>query len=245
MPSAISVSIDRQFNGPPKSGNGGYVAGMTADLLLGEGSGNAAFEVSLKAPPPLDTPLDAVTDETGKLTLMEGDKPVVDGRLLNDWTLDLPPFSARAALSTSVFESTLGFDECFVCGSNRKKGDGLCLRAEQQPDPSDHWIAPFDVDPAFCGTDGVLARRYMVSALDCPGYAAVAAGELAVLARFRFRISGRLTAGDQAEVHAWPIQSSGRKRVAGTAILDPTGGVVGYAEALWIVIRPDQLRQAS
>jgi hypothetical protein len=53
------IIIDKRFCGPPNSGNGGYVCGRLARHIPG------AAEVTLRAPPPLDTPLDAVATNDG------------------------------------------------------------------------------------------------------------------------------------------------------------------------------------
>jgi hypothetical protein len=49
-----TLTIGRRFNGPKDSGNGGYVAGRLAALIGG------TAEITLRAPPPLDRPLDLV-----------------------------------------------------------------------------------------------------------------------------------------------------------------------------------------
>ncbi len=46
-----SVIIDSRFCGPKSPANGGYTAGLFAKVVGG------AAEVTLKAPPPLDTPI--------------------------------------------------------------------------------------------------------------------------------------------------------------------------------------------
>ena len=47
-----SLVIDRRFNGPPGSANGGYTCG-----LLATAAGLDAAEVTLRLPPPLARPL--------------------------------------------------------------------------------------------------------------------------------------------------------------------------------------------
>ena len=54
-----TMTIPRRFRGPPNSGNGGYVCGMLARQIAG------AAEVTLRAPPPLETKLDLVEVGTG------------------------------------------------------------------------------------------------------------------------------------------------------------------------------------
>ena len=48
-----SIIISKRYRGPPNSGNGGYVCGRLARHIAG------GAEVTLRAPPPLDKPLDA------------------------------------------------------------------------------------------------------------------------------------------------------------------------------------------
>ena len=50
------ISIDARFNGPPDSGNGGYCSGVFASFVDTSGP-DAGVEVTLRRPPPLDTPL--------------------------------------------------------------------------------------------------------------------------------------------------------------------------------------------
>ena len=50
------VTIPSQFNGPPDSGNGGYVRGLIAHERLEQGH-TGPVTSTLRMPPPLDTPL--------------------------------------------------------------------------------------------------------------------------------------------------------------------------------------------
>ena len=56
--SSMAIAIDRRFRGPDDSGNGGYCAGVFALARGGE-----VTEVTLRLPPPLETPLDLVGEE--------------------------------------------------------------------------------------------------------------------------------------------------------------------------------------
>ena len=64
------VIIARRFRGPPDSGNGGYSCGLLARHFDGP------VEVTLKAPPPVDTPMAIVGDGTS-VRLMHGDWKLV------------------------------------------------------------------------------------------------------------------------------------------------------------------------
>ena len=85
--------VPRRFCGPPDSGNGGWTAGALAALDDADSPDNRCdswppIEVSLRQPPPLDTPLD-VTEADGVLSAAFGgatiatahrvDRALVDG----------------------------------------------------------------------------------------------------------------------------------------------------------------------
>jgi len=71
------IIIDKRFCGPPNSGNGGYVCGRLAQLIPG------AAEVTLRAPPPLDTPLATSATNDGTWELRDGAKIVATGRAVS------------------------------------------------------------------------------------------------------------------------------------------------------------------
>lgn len=71
-----SVVIDRRFQGPPTSGNGGYVCGVVAGHIEG------SAEITLRAPPPLDRPLDVVIGADGAVELREKETLLATGALL-------------------------------------------------------------------------------------------------------------------------------------------------------------------
>jgi hypothetical protein len=57
--------IGRRFCGPPGSGNGGYVCGIVAARL------SEPAQVTLRRPPPLDTPLTVTRDEAGTVSVSQ------------------------------------------------------------------------------------------------------------------------------------------------------------------------------
>jgi hypothetical protein len=69
-----TMTIPRRFRGPPNSGNGGYVCGMLARQIAG------AAEVTLRAPPPLETELGLVEVGTGVWELRQGTATIAIGR---------------------------------------------------------------------------------------------------------------------------------------------------------------------
>ena len=121
------IIIDKRFCGPPNSGNGGYVCGRLARHIPG------GAEVTLRAPPPLDTPLDAVATDDGTWELRDGGKVVATGRAANVELSRLEKASLEEAcaaeLLTPVKPHEHPLPTCFVCGPARAKGDGLRIFA--------------------------------------------------------------------------------------------------------------------
>ena len=79
-----TVRIERRFRGPPKTGNGGYVAGLVAAAL-----GGSNCTVTLKAPPPLDRDLTLETDGISA-SLLQDDQIVVTAAK-GPVEIDVPP----------------------------------------------------------------------------------------------------------------------------------------------------------
>ena len=119
-----TLSIPAFFNGPPESGNGGYTCGRVAELVDAEVS-----EVSLRSPPPLDTPLEVVRDGD-RVRVVQGDTLVAEGapsELLVDMPDPVPLAEVEAAQEAGRELWTKGhpFPTCVVCGPARPDGFGI------------------------------------------------------------------------------------------------------------------------
>ena len=214
--------IDGRFNGPTGSANGGYTCGLIAEAL-----GELA-EVTLRAPPPLDTPLDIERDDAG-LRVVEGDRLVAEA-VPGHVDIDAPPapsFEEAEAASRRYpgFEEH-AFPRCFVCGPERDPGEGLRIFAGPLGDGrfAAPWI-PGEVDPKF-----------VWAALDCPGAIAVGfpdRGET-LLGRFAVRIDELPGFAERCVVVSWPLGEDGRKLYAGTALYGDGGRRLAVARATWI-----------
>src|SRR5690606_14948348 len=66
--------IDRQFNGPATSGNGGYVAGRLAAELEARHGKAQAVQVTLRAPLTLDKPLEVRDRPDGGVALYDDEQ---------------------------------------------------------------------------------------------------------------------------------------------------------------------------
>jgi hypothetical protein len=236
------VVVAERFRGPPRSGNGGYVCGLVGRFVEGPA------EVTLRLPPPLDTPLDVVRDGD-ELSLREGDREIARGRRIGPLTDVAPPPSpgrARAELATAGYRGHVGhvFGGCFACGPDRAPGDGLRLfTGEVTPGlVAAPWTPDASLVEADADADGLVAEAVVWAALDCPSYWALprAGDVMAVLGRLSAEITRRPRAGEELVVAGWPLESSGRKHRSASALYDASGAVVARAVAVWIEVKREQ-----
>jgi hypothetical protein len=231
MPAA-SLTIDARFNGPPDSGNGGYVCGVMAEHIKGPS------ETSLRAPPPLARPLDIVR-EGERVLLRDGETIVAEARPSPSFALIAPPApsfaEAEAAARRSLGLHDHRYPTCFVCGPGRATHDGLDLftgPVSGREMVACTWTPGADLTRA----DGCVEERFLHAALDCPSYWALPhAGKPALLARMTSSIDGQAPrAGETLIVAAWALGSEGRKHSGASALYTANGSLIARAEALWI-----------
>jgi hypothetical protein len=224
--------IPRRFNGPARSGNGGWSSGALAELLA-DGS-PAVVTVRLRQPPPLDVPLLVERRGDALVSLVDGE--VVSEAVLAETTptpvAPVPVAAAVAAEARYAGHRHHPFPTCFTCGPNRRPGDGLRIFAGP-----------------VTGREGTVAATwtpYAVSvpitwaALDCPS---AWASDI----EHRPIVLGTMT----AQVHALPSTSDrhvvvgelrgveGRKTHTASTIYAPDGSVLATAEQVWIAIDPE------
>ena len=227
------IAIARRFCGPPTTGNGGYCAGVLAEAL------NAAVEVTLRVPPPLEQPLQLEHDAVSA-RLLHGDQLIADARVTS-FTLDVPPppsfADAEACVTRFAGWKRHVFPTCFVCGPQRGEGDGLRIFPGPTTDAA-LVAAPFVPDASLVGSDNRVPPALVWAALDCPGYFAAASGERAVLGRMSAQLDRLPKVGERCVVIGWALGREGRKISAGTALFDETGVVLGRARQTWITLQP-------
>jgi hypothetical protein len=231
------LSFAERFCGPPGSANGGYACGSIADLLGGP------MEVSLRRPPPLGRPLQLRAGDD-HATVHDGDDLVAEAHPATV-EVDVPGVAslaeAREAAERYPLYQGHPFATCFTCGPDRAPGDGLRIFPGPVPN-SDLWAAPWTPDPSIADQDGLIMPKVVWAALDCPsGFVAGFGDTMMVLGRMAARVLARPRAGTAYCVVAWrEAPPAGRKRPAGSALLDVQGRVLAVARAVWVTIpRPE------
>lgn len=228
-----TLTIPGRFNGPPTSANGGYACGAVAELVEG------VAEVTLRSPPPLETPMLIERDEHGSLTVLHGETLVATARQITYDPPDVPatPTPEEAAAAT---EQYLGlerheFAKCFSCGPDRDDGLGIF----PGPTAPDSVAAPWTPDASLPHAEGIVTAPVVWASLDCPGAWATVRGLTegqVVLGRMAAIVSTPVEIGRQYLVTAWTLSTEGRKTFAATALTDDAGVAVATARQTWITL---------
>jgi hypothetical protein len=223
-----TVIIERRFRGPPSSANGGYACGLLGTRLDGPA------QVTLRSPPPLDTPL-AIERDGARVLLRDGETLVAEAAP-TVLELDVPPppsvdEAAAAAARYPGFDAH-PFPSCFVCGPAREPGDGLRIfpgRVEGRALAAAPWRVEEPVAPTL-----------VWAALDCPSWFGFHALHefrgAALLGRLTAEIDGLPRAGETHVLSGWLLGVDGRKIRCGSALHDAGGRLLARALATWIQV---------
>jgi hypothetical protein len=226
--------VSERFRGPPRSGNGGYVCGRIARHLRG------TVSARLKAPPPLDTQL-RLESSADEARLFHDTQLIGEARLAKlDVQAPACPTYEHAEVAA---QSYLGFKAhpfpgCFVCGPQRKPGDGLRIFPGAL-DGGPTIAAPWVPDTSLADESGMVSPVFLWSALDCtgaftifplPGDSAIVLGELCA------SLTGQIAPGEHCVVIAWPLGTEGRKHIAGSAVYGEHGRLAAVARAVWVEV---------
>ena len=230
-----TITIARQFCGPPDSGNGGYVCGRLAASIDGPAV------VRLHLPPPLDEALD-LSQSADRMELRRGEDLVATARPAIV-ELDVPPAprfeeAAAASLTYAGFRSH-AFPTCFVCGPARAVGDGLRIFAGRLR-PGGCVASPWVPGPSLADADGLVSPEFVWAALDCPGAFSFETppGTPLLLGELAAALIGPIHAGERCVAIGWEIARDGRRHYTGTALFSETGERRGLARATWFEMPP-------
>ncbi|MGI9083762.1 MAG: hypothetical protein ACR2FE_00545 [Aeromicrobium sp.] len=232
------VTIPAQFNGPERSGNGGYVCG-----LLAAEQGAKISTSTLREPPPLDTPLtwerDGVDGSGDDVRLVTAGGAIIGTAETGAFRRDVLPCpteaEAEAGLAAYPGFHHHPFDHCFTCGTKRGEGEGLRLFAGHVD--ADRTAAPWTPHAAFADPDGNVNLPLTWAALDCPGGWAVDFNENSILlGRMTAEVFRAPRAGETLLATGRLDEHDGRKFHTSTALYTRDAELLGRAEQTWIEI---------
>jgi hypothetical protein len=235
--------VPARFNGPVRSGNGGFTAGSLAERV----STTATVEVTLRRPPPLETPMTVAAD-AGVTTLAVGDELVASARIVDD-DLDAvdevtPDVAARAMLGYPG-RVRHPFPTCFACGPDRADGDGLRIFPGPVEGDRGHVASVWVPGPTHAESsdlvDGVQRCGFGITwaALDCVGgWSEDLEGRPCVLGRMTARVDARPVVGEPHVVVGRRLGRDGRKSFTASTLYDADGRVVAAARHVWIAVDP-------
>jgi hypothetical protein len=239
---AMEITIPKRFCGPPESGNGGYSCGRLAAFI------GTSAEVTLRAPPPLDTPL-ALQGQDGAVRLVQGERLIAEGRAA-DLALDVPappPWDdARAAARRYNGLREHVYGTCFVCGPKRAPADGL--RIFCGPWRQGMVAGTWTPDATLEDGQGAVRPEFLWAAIDCPGSWSVIGRDdpdapvreipsTMLLGRLTGKLFRSLRVGEDCTVLGWFLGAEGRKYHVGTAVHTRAGDLVAASRATWVALK--------
>ena len=226
-----SLVVEHRFCGPPGYAHGGYLSGVLAS------HSDRQLRIRLLQPVPLDATFEVHTAQDGAVQLRQGERLFARGEP-DTLQLSVPhaPSYLQALDASRGFIGFVrhAFPQCFACGTERARGDGLRIFAGPLPG-SECVAASWAPDAALVGVGGKVRPEFMSAALDCPGYfAARSDGIPMLLGEFATHVDRCVHIDEPCIVLGWKISSSGRKYEVGTALFDEDGELCARAHALWI-----------
>jgi hypothetical protein len=226
-----SIIVQRRFNGPAHSAHGGYICGLIAAAV------GANVRVRLFKPPPLDTEF-AVSERPPDEWRITDGKDTIATATRTHVRVHVPhaPTYVQAMDASLHFPGLKHgvFTQCFVCGTQRQRGDGLRVFAGPLPNGPAYaapWVPSIDLADA----DGKVKPEFIWSVLDCPGYfASFTDLRPALLGEFTVHIDRLVHADEACVIVGWPVLVEGRKHKVGTALFDEEGERCALGVATWV-----------
>lgn len=240
--------VPGRYQGPARSGNGGYVAGALAHEL-GE-TGGRAVTVTLRQPPPLDVTMRLTETDSG-LAMTFGGALVAQAEWDDGATVEpveaVSWDEALAVEPTYPGHTSHPFPTCFACGTERE--DGLRIFPGEVPAAREGrtrvaatWVPDPSVAADFHEYADPAPRACLAStwaALDCVGgWAGDLTERLMVLGRMTAVVDDLPVVGEQHVVTGEHRGSEGRRTFTAATLHDADGRIVGRAEHVWFAVDP-------
>ena len=249
MPELI---VPSRFRGPASSGNGGWTAGALAALVDHDVPTDHAARwptvaVSLRQPPPLDTPMQVTEDDGATVAALDGAE-VASAEVVDQAPAAVDPVladEARAAEASYPGLRQHPFPSCFGCGTEREEGDGLRIFPGPVPTAGDTRVAAtwtphpslFEDWHAYHDDHPRASLPVAWAALDCiGGWAGDLTERMMVLARITARVHSLPVIGEEHVVVGERRSAEGRKTWTAATLYDADGRALAVAEHLWITV---------
>ncbi|MCE9499688.1 MAG: hypothetical protein K8R21_04195 [Leptospira sp.] len=220
--------LSKRFCGPPKTGNGGFTAG-----LLVEAVGTDAAEIRLLNPTPVETSIIIESEKGLRGTIFNDSKKAlatlksIPDEDFPEYNLPVVPDLDDAKKMSVLYAgfTTHPFPTCFVCGPKREVNDGMRIFVGPAPEQIGfdnllvgHWLP----DETIASQNGFIRDAAIWGALDCPGgFSAVSDDpRLIVLSKICGRIIERPKVGENCIVMTWRLKRMTRAFKVMTAIFE-------------------------
>jgi hypothetical protein len=198
-----------------------------------------AAEVTLRKPIPIEREMEIVIDGE-KALLKDGETLIAEGVKTKFEAVALPKVSFEAAEHAEEGSPAFKnhpFPTCFVCGPDRRSGDGLRIFPGRiELDGKQYFASGWIPAAEFADESGTVRSEFIWAALDCPtGFAGgfPYEGKL-VTGRLAADIRGRVRANEKCVLLSWQTGIEGRKHFASAALLGEDGSQKALARATWI-----------
>ena len=244
------VTIQARFNGPDRSGNGGYCCGLIASQVEHDGPRSS----TLRQPPPLDTPLSWEKHADDLVRLITAGGAVVGESQPGEFVREAPPLPSRdqVAAGEAAYPGHHNhpFGRCFTCGPLRDEGDGLRIftgpiepgstttAATWVPHPDHAKTAGANADGTVSDAKGTVPDEIVWAAIDCAGgWTADFTVHPTVLGRMTGQVLRPPATGEPCVVTGRLSAQEGRKFWTDTALYSGDE-LLARAEQVWIEIDP-------
>lgn len=245
----MEVTIKQRFNGPPASANGGYICGILAKAIGGP------CEVRLNSPPPLEKNLRIQSTIDGA-SLFDNDTLIAEGKNteINSAPCTFVSYNESQEYATNglhFYSIEHPIPGCFVCGTERKAGDGMRLFAGPELrmlDEGEHYPIATNWSPdSSLSEDGkVVDEEFVWSAMDCPSGWAVKFGRdrnayldsAMLLGKFANEIFRLPRVDENCIVVAEYCSADGRKIFTKATLYSSDRELLANGLGTWIILKP-------
>jgi hypothetical protein len=230
--------VERQYSGFAGQALGGYVGGVMSVMA------GLPLEVSLRAPVPVEVPLQLDVDDAGVVRVLAEDRVLAEGIESRPQIQAPPPPPLDAARSAAArypgFDRHL-FPTCFCCGPGLAEGEGLRIfpgRVGESPIVAARW----EPDPVLAGSQPTVPDEIIWSALDCPAIWALIISapsdseQEIVSGRLATQVLCKVETAQAHVVLGWPIGSEGRKLFAGAALFSGQGELLAISHQTCVLV---------